>query len=633
MRILAALVLLFPFTAAARQAERSLFWRALEVTARLDADGRLHVVERQAMVFSGDWNGGERRFRVAPGQRLDVEGMERVDPATGRTVPLSRGDLSAVDHYGFTGETTLRWRSRLPSDPPFERAEIVYVLRYTLSDILVPVGDGYRLDHDFAFTDREGVIERFTLDLDLDPVWSVTPPFARSITRLSLPPGAGVVVTKDLRYRGGSRPAGVFHGAPAWFGWLLALSLLGGIAYLAVTFERRERSVGRFAPLVPPESIDSTWLEQNLFRVAPEVAGAAWDSKIGASEVSAILARLVTEGKIKSAVLPGKGGKPTLHLELLVERDRLGTYEQTLVKGLFFSGSRTDTEGIRTHYKGSGFDPAALIQPSLQYEVTGVVGGFSTVKAPWRRSVAAFITAIALMVIACVIRPSHVGLGLFAAISGLITWVIAITQAYAWRDRVWRPGPHSLRFLVPLAAYTALVLWVLVMPWGRIHALALAAFACLCFALWSSVLNGARSRHSEKGVAYRKQLAAAREYFRVELAKPSPRLEDRWFPYLLAFGLDSNVDRWFRAFGGRARASGQTSVETSHVSSSSAASSPGSWTGGGGMFGGGGASATWAAAAGSLAAGVAAPSSSSSSSSSGGSSSSSSSGGGGGGGW
>ena len=34
--------------------------------------------------------------------------------------------------------------------------------------------DGYRLDHDFAFPDRAGVIERFSLHLTLDPVWRPT---------------------------------------------------------------------------------------------------------------------------------------------------------------------------------------------------------------------------------------------------------------------------------------------------------------------------------------------------------------------------------------------------------------------------------------------------------------------------
>jgi hypothetical protein len=54
--------------AAAPLGARELSWDSIEVTARLDGVGTLHVRERQQFVFSGDWNGGERRFRVGMGR-------------------------------------------------------------------------------------------------------------------------------------------------------------------------------------------------------------------------------------------------------------------------------------------------------------------------------------------------------------------------------------------------------------------------------------------------------------------------------------------------------------------------------------------------------------------------------------
>jgi hypothetical protein len=48
--------------AASPAAARELYWKSLEVWATLDRVGVLHVVERQHMVFTGDWNGGERQF-------------------------------------------------------------------------------------------------------------------------------------------------------------------------------------------------------------------------------------------------------------------------------------------------------------------------------------------------------------------------------------------------------------------------------------------------------------------------------------------------------------------------------------------------------------------------------------------
>jgi len=160
-------------------AQRSFSWDEVSVEARLDADGRLHVRETQVLVMSGDWNGGERRFALEPGQRIELHGVARVDPSTGEAVPLRRGGLHAVDHFDWTDATTLRWRSRLPTDPPFRDARLTYVLDYTCVNVLQPRGgDRYELDHDFLFADRPGVIRRFTLTLTLHPDWKPLGPVA-----------------------------------------------------------------------------------------------------------------------------------------------------------------------------------------------------------------------------------------------------------------------------------------------------------------------------------------------------------------------------------------------------------------------------------------------------------------------
>ena len=163
---------------------------------------------------------------------------------------------------------------------------------------------------------------------------------------------------------------------------------------------------------------------------------------------------------------------------------------------------------------------------------------------------------------------------------------------------------------------------------------ALAGALLLRLAVVNSLFNLARTRNGPHRIARRKTLAAAREYFRRELRSPSPRLEDAWFPYIVAFGLAGGVEKWFRAYGGAGEHAATASsfsgsrASSGSSSSSSSASPSGGWTGGGGSFGGAGASASWAAAAGSLAAGVSAPSSSSS-----GGAGAEAPGGGGGGGW
>ena len=92
---LAAFLCCLPTTAFA---QRSLHWDRLQVTAHLDAGGTLQVVETQTMVFTGDWNGGERTFNIRPRQKLifrrNLSGQRhRVAAADGRREPGQRRRL------------------------------------------------------------------------------------------------------------------------------------------------------------------------------------------------------------------------------------------------------------------------------------------------------------------------------------------------------------------------------------------------------------------------------------------------------------------------------------------------------------------------------------------------------------
>src|SRR5687768_2657148 len=129
---------------------RTLRWSRLAITAHLDADGRLQVEERHSILFDGDWNGGERRFRSSGRDEIRLARISRVDES-GATIPLRQDEaLTGIDTFAWADSDTLRWRSRLPSDPPFQRREITYVLEYMASNILIPAGGLYRLDHNFG---------------------------------------------------------------------------------------------------------------------------------------------------------------------------------------------------------------------------------------------------------------------------------------------------------------------------------------------------------------------------------------------------------------------------------------------------------------------------------------------------
>jgi hypothetical protein len=626
---LAVAALAFATTAGAA---RSLHWNELSVRARLDADGVLHVEEKQAIVFDGDWNGGERRFRLGTGQELTFEGMDRVDAETGERVPLTAGSTGFLDHYEWHDARTLRWRSREMDAPPFRNQEIVYVLRYRLSGVLEQRLSGYDLDHDFAFPERDGVIGRFVLDLEIDPVWRADDASALHADVQDLPPGQGHVVKLDLRYLGSGRPAGV----DAWTSLIgqLTRGALVALPLLALwRFFRSESRNGRFAPL-PVEDVDTAWLEQNVLSQPPEVVGAAWDESVGAPEVAAVLARMVGEGKLESRVVsPAGRGKPELELRLRVDREALPDHERSLVNKLFFAGDTTSTAKVREHYKKTGFDPTTAIRPDVSKAVEAYLERRDdAAPRPARGAGWLFLAGIALIALG---RPGqeqlpYLMIGFFASV---FSAVIAFVTSQLWKERVHWGRLHAAIFLIPASLPLVAAAVILRFPEaagrrGLLHA----GFAAIATCLFMAVVNAARSPRGPRATAFRKRLAAARERFRRELRKPAPALKDEWFPYLVAFGLERDAGRWFGAFGGAsASAVGSSIGGGTPVSSTATGGRSATWTGGGGAFGGAGASGAWAAAATGLAAGVASPGSGSGSGGGGGGGGRS--GGGGGGGW
>lgn len=624
------LVALATLASAPLSAARELSWSSIDVRARLDAQGALHVVERQAMVFTGDWNGGERSFDVRPGQSISLESLARIDP-DGTRHELSQGGLSAVDEWGWSGGNVLRWRSRLPSDPEFANTELVYEIAYMLSGVLVKQGDTYLLDHNFGLPAAEWPIRKLKVSLELDPVWKPEAAFPGVYESGVLSPKSNFTVTVPLSYTGGGSPvvsASVM--GPGMRRGLLG-ALAASIVLLYAGWRRRETALGRFAPLTPPEAVDAAWLEKNLLSLAPEEAGALWDESIGAPEVAAVLARLSAEKKIATEA----SGKK-LSMRLLVPVSELSGYDRDLVQALFFSGrQQTDTDVIKAHYKASGFDPSSKIKPGLEAKLK-THSDFQDKAAAngGRLTVLLFLAGFAAHGYAVFTGAEELGSAIAAAITYLVVYGIGALCAWAFQKRVDRIDAWS-----PLILWVpALLLWLAwlgVREGARNPAIVVVGSMLLRLAVVAGIFFIAKTRSGPRRIARRKSLASARRYFAAELDRPAPRLQDEWFPYVVAFGLTSEADQWFKAHGAAAAATGASTWRGSSSgpsSSSSSSSSGGGWTGGGGAFGGAGASGTWAVAAGALAAGVSAPSSSSGGGGGGGGGGGSS-GGGGGGGW
>jgi hypothetical protein len=624
---------------------RTLDWPRFHVSARLDSSGTLHVREAQSMRFTGDWNGGERRFEVGSGQRFSLERVQRVDRATGDTITLEEGNVDLVDHYTLDAGSVLRWRSRLPDDPPFSATEFTYILTYTYGRILQPDGSRFVLDHQFAFRDRDAEIRDFTLHLAIDSAWSVPPDVTGEYFAEVLPVGESFLVTIPLEWKGAEPPGDVWLGTPA----ALQLPLLGvlavSLAVMGWVFFRGEVEGQRFAPLVPAEQVNAEWLERHVFSLKAEVVGAAWDDRVGTPEVAATLARMVGEGKLESRV-ESRGWKRlprrVLHLTLRVPRSGLSGYEHSLVNALFgLVANRTSTDEVRKRYADCGFNPVDIIESPIRSAVEEIPesGRLLPRASHWRITLVLALMAVVLLFAAGSQRLEDVPIALLCCVFGAAAYLFARLQARVWGTRVVRPGRHALRFLLPLALPAGALSWLITSGAYFMGPLALLCLVLVVLTFTASTLNHARTPYTAERMRFRKRLASAREYFVAELRRPEPRLQDAWYPYLLAFGLGRRVDRWFRAFGGRIATSGSgTSLSDGMGRGFTTASDDGGWRGfsGGGGFAGGGATVAFGAAVGGMAASVSAPpSSSSSSSSSGGGSSSSggSSGGGGGGGW
>lgn len=619
---------------------RRLHWDELAVDARLDDDGRLHVTERHAMVFSGDWNGGERFFRLDPGQTLTLHRVQRLGPLSGDVAMLTEGSLNDVDRFAWVDPGRLRWRSRRPGDPPFNNTRIEYVLRYTLAGVVQRTLRGYRLDHDFAFGDRPGSIMRFALDLQLDPSWQPETAVPHGVVGGPLEPGTGWRVVLPLERAGTGWPSAV-----AWRRFFLHAATLTALVavplFMILRLVRRERATGRLGGGAAPP-VSRADLERDIFAHPPEVIGAAWDGSVGEPEVGAVVARMVQEGKLRSEVTP----LGNLSMQLRVGRETLEGYERALVDGLFVDGDATNTEKIRSHYQalGRGFNPAAVVEAGISKKVEDVVGPDVSKKPWWARllTAVAVLAAMALVVVATNPEVITVVAYIAGGMVMLIAFSVAAGLAGRWRVRLDWPPWVIVLFLLPAAVVLAVpAAFVLRRDLG-VSDVAAAAVGYLALVMVAGVMGAARSRQSRRGLELRQRMFAARRYFKEQLRSPQPALDDAWFPYLVAFGLDRQVQKWFRAHPAAQRQP-VSQPESSYSSSTSPSSSPSSsgsgptWTGGGGSFGGAGASGTWVAALGGVTAGVASPASSGggggSSGGGGGGGGGSSSGGGGGGGW
>lgn len=592
-------IFLLAMAASAAGEERTLVWKSLDVTASIDGDGSMTVSERHRMLFNGAWNGGERKFSVATGQIFRFERITWIHPDTGAGIPLlAAAGPVPLHHYVLSGNT-LRWRAREETDPPFNNREMTYVIDYVLRNVIVKEKEGYSLEHDFAFAERNGVIESFTLDLQFDPVWNLPEGFETHIERPMIPPGESVIIDIPLGWSGQGQPAHL--GDPAVYAaqpveeaaatapppnrvpMRVRIGVLGVffVILLAVRlwFVKREESAGRYAAL----EVNRLWLERTLLPIKPEIVGTAWDDSTGQPEVAALIARMAIERKLEN-----QPGEPP-RLKLLVARESLEGYEREFVDRLFVNGDEITPAELKKAYAATGFNPEEPLRRPLTDAAARIVGGSKLVSG------CAAVVAGAILVALAVPGP-------FTKIAGLAAFLFSVALAAVYRTQLG--GRTSAAFLsVPLALFGIVIALV------ATSGIFLAVGLLVALFLINIVLYIASWTASPDELAMLKGLRAARAYFR-NLLESREELEERWIPYILAFGLGDDLDRWSVAApvqGDNPRVRRDSSRPSSSIPMSSSAPSSPPFKAGGGAFGGAGATGGWAKAVESFASAVPKP--------------------------
>lgn len=612
-----------------RAEAREIEWRSLNVRARLDADGALHIREQHQMVFTGDWNGGERRFSLGPTEWMRFESMAGIEPDDEERFML-KGQLDVVDGYDWQPvEHLLRWRSRRPQDPVFDHTALGYRIDYVLSGAVQGDDDGsYALSHDFAF-ERDSEIERLHVRLELGPGWSTSVPAPIELSLEHVQPKESARLELSLRYSGEQPPALAHRAKPRAPSPLPApppeldppplLSRLWGdgriwasvtflalVAALVQALFARSRKLGHFEPLPRQENIDRRWLDEHVLALKPEVVGAAYDRHTGPAEVAALLARLEQEGKLASVLTEpeGEAGTRRLELELRAPREAFEGYERTLIDKLFVAGERTSAALLREHY--SAFNPSRVLDRPMADKLRSLLGprgGSDEGLSPWAIAVG-FVSTWVL------IKSSvHLLLGWSSGWSEstlqlLIGFVLVIGVLFGGLlASIYRQQPQATEDDPSLWGWCAFVAGVVLVPLLLPEQPApfdIALQLASGFGIVTAFVLTAWPRDHAAGLTLRKKLLAARMFFEAQLRKEKPDLDDRWYPYLIALDLRSAMDAWAEAFDNRpVHEEESTSWSSSRKEPDTAASreeAPARWTGGGGTFGGAGASGSWGSA-------------------------------------
>lgn len=537
----------------------------LDVHARLDNDGRLQVTETlQAKLVKGE-ESDFRSFGMSVDQSIVLTEVARID-ADGTEHKLVDQEVNGPDQFRYyprghvyfrypplTGDTLVRYRFRyelvnamspvwgLGAGPEPLKPDAGFMNPWRrLQTILADAKEAwpepnkrFRLDHSVLFPDR-GVRNDAAFEinyrLEFGTAWREVDPQAE-LGRVT--PAIEYRVRRLFEFLApGSPPAAANHEAALRLGTIVAVIALGLLFYVAMVIVERLSIRGN--GLTPSNIAD------RLSKLAPEEIGARMQEPTPPISAFGLLGRLASEGKIVIDFdsPTDEEDRTEVHLRLVVPRESLPPLERDFL-GEFFEEDETVTTSkrIRQAHRDIEFRPDTSLQALI------------TAAAP---TVGSRTTLLTIPLVA-------VGLwGVFQQLWSaphpdllpmiILVNVAALALMLSWPKGWWHGDRSSWGLLVPLVLLAALfaILHIGVNRPFAVEAWIGSAIVILAFHL-AQLIN---SRMPNSGAnAIKRDLIQLNRYAAAELRKPSPRLDDRWVPHLMALGLERQIEEWRRTFG------------------------------------------------------------------------------------
>jgi hypothetical protein len=222
--------------------------------------------------------------------------------------------------------------------------------------------------------------------------------------------------------------------------------------------------------------------------VPPEIVATELGASGGSVNFETLMNRLVAERRIKAQITRAEteDDEAEVELQLLVPRDTLAPFEREVIKELFGDASETSTALIRKRFRGTGFDPDAIVSDVLDEAVPRKRPG------RWHPVMSSLALAAAVAGVYLLSRDLEAGRPPIAMAGGLMVAALVRSWTRSRNPRVGRSLWSDAWRLIPLV--------LLLLGVGALHLVSndslttssAAGLTLLALGTYQSILNSAR---------------------------------------------------------------------------------------------------------------------------------------------